>query len=111
MANKKYTVKNTNLLHNGTVYKIGSVIELDEEKGKKLVDILIPVEEDTDTTAKTVTKTSTASKTKASGKAKAETETTATTDDANTTQNEPTDETVPEDTANTDASTTDGGDK
>ena len=111
MANKKYTVKNTNLLHNGKTYKIGDVIELDEEKGKKLVDILIPIEEDADTTAKTATKTSTTTKTKASGKAKAETDNTATAEDTNTTQNESTEETVTDDRANADASTTDGGDK
>ena len=32
MAKKKYTVKNTNLLHNGKTYKIGEVIELEEDK-------------------------------------------------------------------------------
>ena len=65
MANKKYTVKNTNLLHSGTTYKIGDVIELDEKQGEKLADILIPIEENTDTsTTKTTTKTSTAAKTK-----------------------------------------------
>ncbi len=111
MANKKYTVKNTNLLHNGKTYKIGDVIELDEEKGKKLADILIPIEENADTSTKTNTKTSTAAKTKTSAKAKTEAETTVETDDTNTTQNESTDGTAPEDTTNTDASTADGGDK
>ena len=65
MAKKKYTVKNTNLLHNGKTYKIGEVIELDEDKGKKIEDILIPIEEDTDTSAaKTTTKIPTTAKSK-----------------------------------------------
>ena len=78
MAKKKYTVKNTNLLHNGKTYKIGEVIELDEDKGKKIEDILIPIEEDADTSTKTTTKTSTTAKSKTSAKAKAEAETTPT---------------------------------
>lgn len=86
MANKKYTVKNTNLLHSGTTYKIGDVIELDEKQGEKLADILIPIEEEIDTSTKTTTKTSTTAKNKTTSKAKADAET-------------------------TDASTTDGGDK
>src|SRR5574344_2130392 len=101
MAKKKYTVKNTNLLHNGKTYKIGEVIELDEDKGKKLEDILTSIEEETDTSTKIATKTPTAAKTKTTAKAKADTETTA----------ETTDETVSNGTATTDASATDGGDK
>ena len=113
MAKKKYTVKNTNLLHNGKPYKIGDVIELDEEQGKKLADILIPIEENTDTsTTKITTKASTAAKTKTTAKAKADAETTATTDEVkDETTAETTDETVSNDTATADASTTDGGDK
>jgi len=109
MAKKKYTVKNTNLLHNGTTYKIGDVIELDEEKGKKLADILIPIEEDADTsTTKTTTKAATVAKTKTTAKAKADAETTATADEV---KDETTIESVSNDTATTDASATDGGDK
>ncbi len=40
MAINKYKVKNTNILHNGKVYKIGSVIELEELAAKKLEDFL-----------------------------------------------------------------------
>lgn len=50
MASKKYKLKNTNLLHDGIVYKIGDVIELDEKQAKKLSDILTlvgPVENKT----------------------------------------------------------------
>ena len=43
MANKKYKLKNTNLLHNGKLYKLGDVIELDEKQAKKLSDILTPI--------------------------------------------------------------------
>ena len=113
MAKKKYTVKNTNLLHSGTTYKIGDVIELDEEQGKKLVDILIPIEEDTDTsTTKITTKAPTAAKTKTTAKAKADAETTTTPDEVkDETTTETTDETVSNGTATTDASATDGGDK
>ena len=113
MANKKYTVKNTNLLHNGKTYKIGEVIELDEDKGKKLEDILTPIEEETDTSAtKTTTKASTAAKTKNSAKAKSEAETTAPADEVkDETTTETTEETVSNDTANADVTTTDGGNK
>ena len=112
MAKKKYTVKNTNLLHNGKTYKIGEVIELDEDKGKKIEDILIPIEEDADTSTKTTTKTSTTAKAKTTSKAKADAETTPTVDEVkDETTTETTDETVSKDTATTDASATDGGDK
>jgi len=113
MAKKKYTVKNTNLLHSGTTYKIGDVIELEEKQGEKLADILIPIEENTGTSAtKTTTKAPTVAKTKTTAKAKADAETTATTDEVkDETTAETTDETVSNDTATTDASATDGGDK
>ena len=112
MAKKKYTVKNTNLLHNGKTYKIGEVIELDEDKGKKLEDILTPIEEDTDTSTKTTTKTPAATKSKTTAKAKADAETTATADEVkDETTTKTTDETVSADTATTDVSATDGGDK
>lgn len=112
MANKKYTVKNTNLLHNKEVYKIGSVIELDEEQGKKLTDILIPIEEDTDTSTKTTTKTPAAAKTKTTAKAKADAETTATADEVkDETATETQDETATETSGNVDSTKTNGGDK
>ena len=113
MAKKKYTVKNTNLLHNGKAYKIGEVIELDEDKGKKLEDILIPIEEETAASVtKTTTKAPTAAKNKTSAKAKSEADTTAPADEVkDETTTETTDETVSKDTATTDASATDGGDK
>ena len=113
MAKKKYTVKNTNLLHSGTTYKIGDVIELDEKQGEKLADILIPIEENTDTSVtKTTAKAPTAAKTKTTAKAKADAETTAPADEVkDETATETTDETVSTDTATTDVSTTDGGNK
>ena len=56
MALKKYKIKNTNILHNGDLYKIGDVIELDENQAKKLQDVLTAVKE-TATNNKTQTKT------------------------------------------------------
>jgi hypothetical protein len=56
VATKKYKVKNTNILHNGELYKIGDVIELDDEQAKKLQDVLTAVKE-TATNNKTQTKT------------------------------------------------------
>ena len=113
MANKKYTVKNTNLLHSGTTYKIGDVIELDEKQGEKLADILIPIEENTDTsTTKTTTKAPTATKTKTTAKAKADAETTTTPDEVrDETTTETKDETATEATVNVDSTETNGGDK
>jgi hypothetical protein len=45
VATKKYKVKNTNILHNGDLYKIGDVIELDDTQAKKLQDVLTAVKE------------------------------------------------------------------
>lgn len=61
MANKKYKVKNTNLLHNDKVYKIGSAIELNDTQAKKLEDILICVgsSESKNSTSKNKTKNET----------------------------------------------------
>ena len=56
MALKKYKIKNTNILHNGDLYKIGDVIELDDNQAKKLQDVLTAVKE-TATNNKTQTKT------------------------------------------------------
>ena len=113
MAKKKYTVQNTNLLHDKKTYKIGDVIELEENQGEKLTDILTPIEEDTDTsTTKTTTKTSTGTKTKTTAKAKADAEATATADEVKgeiTTETK--DETATETTGNVDSTETNGGDK
>lgn len=57
MALKKYKIKNTNILHNGDLYKIGDVIELEDNQAKKLQDVLTAVKE-TATNNKTQTKTS-----------------------------------------------------
>ena len=32
MSLRKYKIKNTNILHNGDLYKIGDLIELDDEE-------------------------------------------------------------------------------
>ena len=56
MALKKYKIKNANILHNGDLYKIGDVIELDDNQAKKLQDVLTAVKE-TATNNKTQTKT------------------------------------------------------
>ena len=56
MALKKYKIKNTNILHNGDLYKIGDVIELEDNQAKKLQDVLTAVKE-TATNNKTQTKT------------------------------------------------------
>jgi len=55
----KYKVKNTNILHNDTLYKIGEIIELDKNQAKKLGDVIVPVQEQkTETkTTKPATKT------------------------------------------------------
>lgn len=42
MASKKYKLKNTNLLHDSIVYKIGDVIELDEKQAKKTIRYINP---------------------------------------------------------------------
>ena len=61
MATKRYKVKNTNILHNGDLYKIGDVIELDDNQAKKLQDVLTAVKE-TATNNKNQTKTNTPQK-------------------------------------------------
>ena len=57
MANKKYKVKNTNLLHNGKLYKLGDFIELDEKQAKKLSDVLTLVSTVENKTNKSSSKT------------------------------------------------------
>ena len=107
MAKKKYTVQNTNLLHDKKTYKIGDVIELEENQGEKLADILTPIEEDTDTST-----TKTTTKTKTTAKAKADDEATATADEIkDETATETKDETVTEASGNVDSTETNGGDK
>jgi len=55
----KYKIKNTNILHNGELKKIGDVIELTDKEAGKLADILTPVKE-TKTQVKTPDKNTTA---------------------------------------------------
>lgn len=59
MANKKYKVKNTNLLHNGVVYKSGDTLELDEKQARKLSDFLTCIGTAETKTNKTAVKTKT----------------------------------------------------
>ena len=66
MATKKYKIKNTNILHNGDLYKIGDVIELDDKQATKLQDVLTVVKETT-TTNKTQNKTKTDNTEKSGG--------------------------------------------
>lgn len=62
----KYKVKHTSILHNGTLYKEGSIIELDEKHAAKLEDFveLLPnktsAKPKTETQNKTQTSKSTA---------------------------------------------------
>ena len=53
----KYKVKHTSIMHNGKLYKEGSVVELTNEQAKKLADFVDFVSENkkTETTAKTST--------------------------------------------------------
>lgn len=55
----KYKVKNTNLLHNGDLKKIGDVIELTKEQAKKLGDVVVEVKETTPNPPATKTETKT----------------------------------------------------
>lgn len=66
VATKKYKIKNTNILHNGGLYKIGDVIELDEKQATKLQDVLTVVK-DTSTTNKNQNKTKTENSEKSGG--------------------------------------------
>ena len=60
----KYKLKNTNILHNGDLVKIGSVIELTDVQAKKLAHILVPVKESANKDKTPATKTETKTKTK-----------------------------------------------
>lgn len=42
---KKYKVKHTSIMHNGRVYKEGSIIELSDEQAKRLEDFVDLVNE------------------------------------------------------------------
>lgn len=53
----KYKVKNTNLLHNGDLKKIGDVIELTEAQAKKLGSVVVEVKEKTQNPPATKTET------------------------------------------------------
>lgn len=55
----KYKVKNTNLLHNGELKKIGDVIELTEKQAKKLGNVVVEVKETIPKTPATKTETKT----------------------------------------------------
>jgi flagellar basal body L-ring protein FlgH len=66
VATKKYKIKNTNILHNGDLYKIGDVIELDDKQATKLQDVLTVVKE-TSTTNKNQNKTKTENSEKSGG--------------------------------------------
>lgn len=63
---KKYKIKNTNILHNGNLYKIGDVIELEDKQATKLQDVLTVVKE-TFTTNKNQNKTKTENPEKSGG--------------------------------------------
>lgn len=45
MTLKKYKVKHTSIMHNGRVYKEGSIIELSDEQAKRLEDFVDLVNE------------------------------------------------------------------
>ncbi len=66
VATKKYKIKNTNILHNGDLYKIGDVIELDDKEATKLQDVLTVVKE-TATTNKNQNKSKTENSEKSGG--------------------------------------------
>lgn len=55
MAAKKYKIKNTNILHDGSLRYIGEIIELEDKQAKKLQDVLIPVKETAPSANKTQT--------------------------------------------------------
>lgn len=74
----KYKVKHTSILHNGTLYKEGSIIELDEKHAAKLEDFI--ERQPNQTTAKPKTQTQNKTQTsknanKAKSESKSETET------------------------------------
>lgn len=62
---KKYKVKHTSILHNGSLYKEGSIIELEENKAKRLEDFieLLPNQSAKTQTKKNTTETKKETKT------------------------------------------------
>ena len=72
----KYKVKHTSIMHNGTVYKESSTIELDENQAKRLEDFveLLPNQS---APAKSKAQTQTSNKTASTGNKKSENKTTA----------------------------------
>ncbi|MBQ3311608.1 hypothetical protein IJG72_05985 [bacterium] len=81
----KYKVKHTSIMHNGKLYKEGSVVELTDEQAQKLadfVDIVLETKK-AEATSKTAAKTTntksnkTAAKTKTEVKTETKTETSA----------------------------------
>ncbi len=72
----KYKVKHTSILHNGTLYKEGSIIELDEKHAAKLEDFVEPLPNKTSAKPKTETQNKTqTSKSTAKPKTQNKTET------------------------------------
>ena len=69
----KYKVKNTNLLHNGDLKKIGDVIELTEKQAKKLGNVVVEVKETTPKPPATKTETKTTKTSKGTKTQKEET--------------------------------------
>lgn len=84
----KYKVKHTNIMHNKTLYKEGSIIELTDEQAARLTDFVELVPETTVKTSTTQAKTA-AKSTKNSSKTKTEvkTETSTTEGSADTSKN------------------------
>ena len=50
----KFTVKGTDILHNKTLFKEGTIIELTEDEAKPLADYLVPIIEQKQETKKAV---------------------------------------------------------
>ncbi len=68
----KYKVKHTSILHNGDLYKEGSIIELDEKHAAKLADFIERLPNQTTAKPKTQTQNKTQT-TKTNTKQKTET--------------------------------------
>lgn len=89
----KYKVKHTSILHNGTLYKEGSIIELDEKHAAKLEDFIERLPNQTTAKPKTQTQNNTQNKgqtsknaNKAKSESKSETETPDTSKDGKGTE-------------------------
>lgn len=78
----KYKVKHTSILHNGKLYKEGSIIELDEKHAVKLADFVELLPNKTSAKQKTETQNKTqTSKSTAKPKTQTKTETSETSKD------------------------------